>query len=276
MARKERLIGTVAGTVAGLALGVGSSMLANVWWSRMTNELGDTLQKMNRSLEEKTTTLQTQHETDVGQMVRLREELQSLETEGYLQTKEENKKRGKRLIAAAANVADGLSKIPPVKLVFELPEKDWNRPYRMAYNRAFFEDYTRGPMSWKIPDKDKIRKAVVDACGYTFLGFAEGDDFNALPELIRDEIVEGLRSLSQCANLTYTYNLNQSGWWTRTAHFLFHVDGLSYVGDFKTNDERLTDDVFISEFDRFVDLMIPVVQELRKFQRQQEARLQDD
>jgi len=108
MALKETLIGAVTG----LVLGVGSSMIANVWWSRMTREFSDTLQNINRSLEEKTASLQAQHQADVSQMLRLHQELQRLETEGYLQTKEEKKNHSRRLIAAAAKVADDLSKIP--------------------------------------------------------------------------------------------------------------------------------------------------------------------
>jgi hypothetical protein len=48
MALKETLIGAAAG----LVLGVGSSMIANVWWSRMTSEFSGTLQKIDRSREE--------------------------------------------------------------------------------------------------------------------------------------------------------------------------------------------------------------------------------
>jgi len=96
---------------------------------------------------------------------------------------------------------------------------------------------------------------VVDACRYTFLGFAGGDDFNALPIAIKNEIVEGLQSLSMCEDLIYTYNLNKAGWWTRTAHTMFGVEGFVYHGEFSKTDDHFSDS-FIRQFDSFVDLMV--------------------
>jgi hypothetical protein len=156
MSVKKELIGAAAG----LAIGIGGSLLANVFWSQMTEEMNNSLKKTNQLIEDRALTLENQHNADISQMTRLRQELKSLESDSYLQTKEQKKEAIKQKIKLADKEIDILSNIPSIKIALSLPESVWNRGYFMEFNepKIFFHN----KLSKNIINKESIRKSVVD------------------------------------------------------------------------------------------------------------------
>lgn len=244
-----RIMRDINSAITGLAVGLGSSLLAAVIWSYMSAESARAIEESRMSLEATVKHLKDINAARDIDVLNLKHQVENYKIEGYMDIEKREAAKQKLVQDSAAYVRDEVSKIAPIALA------------NSALGRHKFECTIRYESScqpsYYINDRYAIGETISEMCRSQIYRLLTISRIYDLPREMQSSLTTLLVSPFDCGTMILTHELNKKSQLKQTLFYLLRsMLGLENIVGISGPD------LLVGEFDRFIREALPLLREL--------------